>query len=333
MQKAIERGQMRAIMVDGPGGPEKLRLGEVAAVSAGPGEVLVDIVAAGVNRADLLQRQGLYPPPPGASEIIGLEAAGRVVAAPPESGWKPGDRVCALLSGGGYAERVAVPAEQLLPIPQAMTFEEAAALPEALCTVYYNLIVQAGLDEGETLLIHGGGSGIGTMAIQVAKAIGARIACTAGSREKLEAARALGAEILINYHDEDFSARMQEAGGADVILDIIGAKYLAANIAALRRHGRLVVIGLQGGRMGELDLAMLLMKQGRVHATSLRALPAAEKAAIVAGVRGELWPRVESKAIRPCVDRVLPLAEAGEAHRLLEDGAATGKIVLAMSEF
>ena len=293
---------------------------------AGPGDVLIDVRAAGVNRADILQRQGHYPPPAGASEIIGLEVAGVVAAA--AGAWQAGDRVCALLSGGGYAERVAAPAAQLLPIPDAMSFETAAALPEVLATVHYNLLMQAGLCAGETLLVHGGGSGIGTMAIQVAKAIGARVACTAGSAAKLEAARALGADILINYREDDFAEVMKGEGGADVILDIIGAKYLPANVRALRTGGRIVVIGLQGGRKGELDLAQLLGKQGRIQATSLRALPAADKAAIIAGVRERWWPLVSAGELRAIVDRTLPFDQGGEAHRLLEQGEVTGKVIL-----
>lgn len=322
---------MKAVVVDGSGGPDQLRVGEIQAPEAREGEVLLEVRAAGVNRADILQRQGLYPPPKGASEIIGLEASGTVLAAPAGTSWAVGDRVCALLSGGGYAERAAVPASQLLPIPPDMRFEAAAALPEALCTIWYNLVLRAGLAAGETLLVHGGGSGIGTMAIQVGKALGARVACTAGSAAKLEAARSLGAEILINYREDDFAARMRAEGGADVILDIIGAAYLASNVSALRTGGRLVVIGLQGGRIGELDLAALLMKQGRVEATSLRALSAEKKAEVVAGVRADFWPFVEAGKLVPVIDRTLPLEQAAEAHRLIEASAVTGKIVLALA--
>ena len=322
---------MKAVIVDGPGGPDQLRVEEIQAPEAGEGEVLLEVRAAGVNRADLLQRQGLYPPPKGASEIIGLEASGIILAAPQGGQWGVGDRVCALLAGGGYSERAAVPAAQLLPMPPNMGFEAAAALPEALCTVWYNLVLQAGLTAGETLLVHGGGSGIGTMAVQVARAMGARVACTAGSAAKLEAARSLGADILINYREDDFAARMRSEGGADVILDIIGAAYLASNVSALRTGGRLVVIGLQGGRTGELDLAALLMKQGQIAATSLRALSAEKKAEVVAGVRSDLWPLVEAGKLVPVIDRILPLDQAAEAHRLIEAGAVTGKIVFALA--
>ena len=322
---------MRAVIADGPGGPDQLRVTDISAPEPKESEILLEVHAAGVNRADILQRQGLYPPPRGASDIIGLEVSGIVLAAPGDGPWQAGDRVCALLSGGGYAERAAVPAAQLLPLPAGLGFEAAAALPEALCTIWYNLVLRAGLAAGETLLVHGGGSGIGTMAIQVARALGARVACTAGSAAKLEAARALGADVLINYREEDFAVRMREEGGADVILDIMGAAYLAGNVSALRTGGRLVVIGLQGGRTGELDLAALLMKQGRIEATSLRALPPEKKAQVVAGVRRDLWPLVEAGKLLPVVDRVLPLDRAAEAHHLIEASAATGKIVLAVA--
>lgn len=320
---------MKAVIVKAPGGPEQLMLGQAPSPEARDGEVLVDIHAAGVNRADILQRQGHYPPPPGTSEILGLEISG--VVATNGTDFAVGDRVCALLAGGGYAGQATVPEGQLLRMPDGMSFEAAAALPEALCTVYYNLVLRAGLKAGEMLLIHGGGGGIGTMAIQVAKALGARVACTAGSAAKLDAAAALGAEILINYRDEDFVERIGAAGGADVILDIIGAKYLPGNVRALRRGGRLVVIGLQGGRKGELDLAQLLAKQGCVHATSLRALPAVDKAAIVAGVRADLWPLVAEGRIRPVVDQALPLESVAEAHRRIESGQVTGKLVLSVA--
>jgi putative PIG3 family NAD(P)H quinone oxidoreductase len=326
---------MRAVVITEPGGPDVLRLTEVADPVAGPGEVVIDVAAAGVNRADLMQRQGFYPPPPGAPPYPGLECAGRIAALgdvdPGPAGWRIGDQVCALLSGGGYAEQVAVPAGQLLPVPEGMTMTDAAALPEVACTVYANVFQRAALAPGETLLVHGGASGIGTMAIQLAKAHGARVACTAGSPAKLERCQQLGADLAVNYAEEDFVAAVADftAGqGADVILDIIGAAYLERNVTALATDGRLVVIGLQGGGRGELDLGQLLRKRGSVHATTLRARPPAQKAAIVAAVREDVWPLIAAGRVVPVVDRVLPLGEAAQAHQAMADSAHVGKIVL-----
>jgi putative PIG3 family NAD(P)H quinone oxidoreductase len=294
--------------------------------------VLVDVAASAVNRADLLQRQGHYDPPPGAPPYLGLECSGRVAAVGEGvGGWAVGTAVCALLAGGGYAEQVAVPAGQLLPIPAGVDVVAAAALPEVTCTVWSNVFMLAGLRPGETLLAHGGGSGIGTMAIQLARHVGARVAVTAGSAEKLARCRDLGAEVLVNYREQDFVEAVRAATGghgADVVLDLIGAKYLARNVEVLAPNGRLVVIGLQGGTKAELDLGLLLRKRAAVLATALRARPAEEKAAIVASVRENVWPLLESGAVRPVVDRVLPMAEAAEAHRVLESGEAFGKVVL-----
>ena len=323
---------MRAVTVTTPGGPEVLRLAEVPDPVPGQGEVLVDIAAAGVNRADLLQRQGAYPPPPGAPEYPGLECSGRVSAVGPGvTGWRPGDEVCALLGGGGYAEQVAVPAGQLLPVPAGVGLTEAGALPEAACTVHSNVVTRAGLAAGETLLVHGGASGIGTLAIQLGRALGARVACTAGSQEKLRRCRELGADLAVSYRDEDFVASVNEftdGRGADVILDIIGGSYLPRNLAALATGGRLVVIAVQGGPRGELDLGLLMRKRASVLASTLRARPLAEKTAIVSAVRDEVWPLVAAGQIRPVIDRVLPLAEAAAAHRRMEEGSHIGKIVL-----
>lgn len=323
---------MRAVTVSAPGGPEVLRLAEVPDPVPGPGEVLVAVVAAGVNRADLMQRQGFYPPPPGAPEYPGLECAGRVRSlGPGVTGWQPGDEVCALLSGGGYAELVAVPAGQLLPVPAGVSLTEAAALPEAACTVHSNVVTRAGLASGETLLVHGGTSGIGTFAIQLGKALGARVACTAGSAAKLQRCRELGADLAISYREEDFVAAVTaftEGRGADVILDIIGGSYLERNIAALATGGRLAVIAVQGGPRGELDLSALMRKRAAVLASTLRARPLPEKAAIVAAVRAEVWPLVSAGKLRPVIDRVLPLAQAAAAHQRLEEGSHVGKIVL-----
>jgi putative PIG3 family NAD(P)H quinone oxidoreductase len=280
---------MRAVVITEPGGPEVLQWTEVPDPEPGPGDVLIDIVAGGVNRADLLQRQGLYPPPPGAPPYPGMEVSGRVVSAGQEvTGWKPGDEVCALLAGGGYAERVAAPAGQVLPVPGGVALPEAAALPEVTCTVYSNVFQAGRLAPGETLLVHGGASGIGTMAIQMAKAHGARVLCTAGSPGKLGRCRELGADVGINYREEDFAEAVKEATsgkGVDVILDIMGASYLARNVDALATGGRLVIIGQQGGSRAELNLGLLMTKRASVHAATLRSRPAGEKAAIVSAVR------------------------------------------------
>jgi putative PIG3 family NAD(P)H quinone oxidoreductase len=323
---------MHAITIPEPGGPEALVWSEVADPVPGEGEVLVDVVASAVNRADVLQRQGSYDPPPGTSRYPGLECAGRVSALGPNvSGWAVGDEVCALIGGGGYAEKVAVPAGQLLPVPRGLDLRQAAGLPEVVCTVWSNVFMIAHLRPGETLLVHGGASGIGTAAIQLAKAAGARIAVTAGSPEKLARCAELGADILINYREHDFVEEIKAAtdgAGADVILDIIGAKYLAQNIKALAVNGRIAVIGMQGGAKGELNLSALMAKRGAVTATSLRARPASEKAAIVAAVREHVWPLVDSGDVKPVIDQQLPMEQAAEAHRALDAGSHFGKILL-----
>ncbi|HSR24997.1 MAG TPA: NAD(P)H-quinone oxidoreductase [Candidatus Eisenbacteria bacterium] len=328
---------MKAITVPAPGGPDVLSWAEVPDPEPGPGDVLVGVAATAVNRADLLQRQGHYPPPPGASPYLGLECSGRIVALGPDlpdgHDWSVGDEVCALLAGGGYAERVAVPVGQLLPVPQGLTVVEAAALPEVTTTVWSNVFMLAGLRPGETLLVHGGASGIGTMAIQLARAVGAQVFVTAGSQEKLEACRALGASVTINYRDDDFVAAVRDATGGrgvDVILDNMGAKYLARNVDALATNGRLVVIGLQGGTRAELDLGTLMAKRAAVLATTLRARGAEEKAAIVASVREHVWPLIESGEVRPVVDRVLPMTDAARAHAVVEASEHVGKVLLSL---
>ncbi len=323
---------MRAVVITEPGGPEVLRWSEVPDPAPGPGDVLIDIVTAGINRADLLQRQGFYPPPQGAPPYPGMECSGRVVAVGAEvTDWKPGDEVCALLAGGGYAEQVAVPAGQVMPVPGDLSVSEAAALPEATCTVYSNLFQAGGLEAGETALIHGGASGIGTTAIQMAKAYGARVICTAGTPEKLARCRELGADVAASYRDEDFVEVVKDATdgrGADVILDIMGASYLARNLASLANNGRLVIIGRQGGSRAELDLGVLQAKRGSIHATTLRARPAAEKAAIVSATRDNIWPLISAGKLVPVIDRTIPMPDAAEAHRLLEAGVTTGKLLL-----
>ncbi|WP_019633615.1 NAD(P)H-quinone oxidoreductase [Actinomadura atramentaria] len=316
---------MHAIVIREPGDADVLTWTRVPDPEPAPGEVVVAVAAAGVNRADVMQRLGFYPPPPGAPDYPGLEVSGTVEAVGPGvSDWRVGDRVCALLAGGGYAERVAVPAGQLLPVPDGVDLVDAAALPEVVCTVWSNVFQLARLAAGERFLVHGGGSGIGTMAIQLAREFGARVACTVGSERKADACRALGAGDAVDYREDDFV----EYGPFDVILDNMGAKYLPRNVRALATGGRLVVIGLQGGATGELDLGALLAKRASVHATGLRARPAAEKAAVVAGVREHVWPLLESGRVRPVVDRTVRIEEAALAHRLLEDSVHVGKILL-----
>ncbi|GAA4542686.1 NAD(P)H-quinone oxidoreductase [Amycolatopsis samaneae] len=322
---------MYAIAIREPGGPEVLEWTDVPDPSPGPGEVLLDVTASAVNRADLLQRIGVYPPPPGASEILGLECSGTIAElGEGVEGWQVGDEVCALLAGGGYAEKVAVPAGQLLPIPGEVDTIAAAGLPEVACTVWANVVMHGKLGEGDVLLVHGGAGGIGTHAIQVGKALGATVAVTAGSAERLESCRQLGADITINYRDEDFVEVLKKhTGGADVILDNMGASYVDRNLSALAMDGRLVIIGMQGGVKGELNVGKLLGKRASVFAAGLRARPLEQKAAIVADVRARLWPLVEQGSVKPIVGQVVPMAEAADAHRALEDGSVFGKVLLA----
>ncbi|KUF15882.1 NAD(P)H-quinone oxidoreductase [Streptomyces silvensis] len=323
---------MYAITIPEPGGPEALQWAEVPDPVPGEGEVLIDVVASAVNRADLLQRQGFYDPPPGSSPYPGLECSGRIVAlGPGVGGWAVGDEVCALLAGGGYAERVAVPAGQVLPVPDGVDLVTAAALPEVTATVWSNVFMIAHLRPGETLLAHGGASGIGTMAIQLAKAVGAKVAVTAGGKEKLAFCQELGADVLIDYREQDFVEEVERAtggAGADVILDIMGAKYLDRNVRALAVNGRLAIIGMQGGVKGELNIAALLNKRAAVTATSLRGRPVAEKSSIVAAVREHVWPLIGAGQVRPVVDRTLPMRDAGAAHRVLEESGHIGKVLL-----
>lgn len=323
---------MRAITIPTPGTADALVLDAVTEPQIGDREVLIDVVAAGVNRADIVQREGNYPPPDGASELLGLEVSGVVSAVGDRvSAWSVGEEVCALLAGGGYAEKVAVPAGQVLPIPSGVSVQDAAAIPEVACTVWSNLVIEAGLKEGETLLVHGGSSGIGTMAIQVATALGVRVLVTAGSEEKLEACRALGADVGINYREQDFVEETMAATdgeGVDVILDVVGAAYLDRNLQALAFGGRLVIIGMQGGAKGELNIARLLAKRGRIIATGLRSRPLDDKARIVAAVRERIWPLIKAGKIRPLVHITYPLEKAGDAHRAMEESQHIGKILL-----
>jgi putative PIG3 family NAD(P)H quinone oxidoreductase len=318
------------------GGPEVLTWAEVPDPELRADELLIDVAASAVNRADLLQRQGHYPPPPGASDVIGLECSGTIAAVGAEvTGWSVGDEVCALLSGGGYAEKVAVPAGQVLPVPRGIDVVTAAALPEVACTVWSNVFMLGRLRGGESFLVHGGAGGIGTMAIQLAHHAGATVMCTAGTGDKLARCRELGADVTINYKEEDFVERARAATGGhgvDVILDNMAAKYLGRNLDALAAGGRLVIIGMQGGTRGELDIGVLMAKRAAVYATTLRARPKEEKAAIVAEVRKHVWPAIETGAVRPIVDRVIRLPDAAEAHRAVEAGEQIGKVLLRRDE-
>jgi putative PIG3 family NAD(P)H quinone oxidoreductase len=316
---------------------DQLAWQQVPDVAPGRGDVLIKVSAAGVNRADLLQAAGLYPPPPGASELLGMEVSGVIEAVGDDvADWSPGQEVCALLAGGGYAEYVAVAAGQVLPHPVGLDLVDSAGVPEVACTVWSNLVMTAHLSEGQLLLMHGGASGVGTHAIQVARALGARVAVTAGSAAKLESCRGLGAEVLINYHDEDFVERVREVtdgAGADVIFDIMGASYLDRNIDALANDGQLVIIGMQGGVKGELNIGKLMGKRAHVIGTTLRARPTNgpnSKSAVVAEVAKSVWPMIADGRVRPVIGAHIPIQQAAEAHRLLSSGRVTGKIVLTL---
>ena len=326
---------MHAITIDEPGGPDVLVWGEVPDPAPGPGDVLIDVAASAVNRADLLQREGHYPPPPGASLVLGLECSGVVAGVGDDvTGWRVGDRVCALLAGGGYAERVVVPAAQVMPVPDGVDLVAAAGLPEVACTVWSNVVMLARLGAGEVLLVHGGAGGIGTHAIQVGRALGARVAVTAGSAERLARCRELGADITVNYRDEDFVdvvRRATDGHGADVVLDNMGASYLPRNVSVLATGGRVVTIGMQGGTNGELDLGLLLAKRATVSATGLRYRPVDGldgKGRIVAEVTDKLWPLVAAGEVKPVVGQIVPMRDAAAAHRTVMSGDAVGKVLL-----
>jgi putative PIG3 family NAD(P)H quinone oxidoreductase len=329
---------MRAVVIDDPGDPEVMRVATVPDPEPGPGEVVIDVAATAVNRADCMQRQGNYPPPPGASSYLGLECSGTIAALGESvAGWEIGAEVCALLAGGGYAEKVAVPVGQLMPVPEGTSLVDAAALPEVSCTVWSMVFgSEAGrLQPGERFLVHGGTSGIGTMAIQLAAQRGARVFATAGTPRKVDFCRELGADVAINYREDRFEEVIAEATahdpggpGVDVILDNMGATYLPRNVASLALGGRLIVLGLQGGRKGELDLGALLTKRATVHAAGLRARPSAAKATIVAETVVAVWPLIESGAVRPVIDRIVNLDDVVEAHRLVESSEHIGKVLL-----
>ncbi len=326
---------MKAIVIAQPGGPEVLGLAELPEPRPGPGECLIRVAASGVNRPDVLQRKGLYPPPPGVSEVPGLEVAGWIAAgdeaALAASGLTIGDAVCALVAGGGYAECCVAPVAQCLPLPAGWSLTEAAGLPETLFTCWSNLVDQGGLTAGDRVLIHGGSSGIGVTAIQLAKALGATVWVTVGSSDKAAACLALGADGAINYREQDFVAeglRATAGQGFDLILDMVAGPYIARNQQLLAEQGRILVIAVQGGAKAELDAALLLRKRQRISGNTLRTRPLAFKAAIAAQLRERVWPLLERKSIRPVMHRVLPAAQAAEAHREMEAGRHIGKLVL-----
>jgi putative PIG3 family NAD(P)H quinone oxidoreductase len=312
------------------GGPETLVWDKVADPRPEPGEVIIDITSTAVNRADLLQREGNYPPPTGSTDILGLECAGTIVSVGAALTMdRIGERVTALLNGGGYAQKVAIPLGQVMSVPEGASVLDAGALPEVACTVWSNLTKVLQLREASTILIHGGGSGIGTFAIQVAKVLGAKVAVTAGSQEKLNTCASLGADILINYKEQDFVDVIRDTwGGTDTILDNMGGSYLSKNVEALKRNGHLAIIGMQGGTKVDFQIDQLLRKNGTITATSLRGRPEPEKSMICREVEKIVWPWITDGTIKQVIDRVVPIQEAGDAHKILEAGEATGKIVL-----
>ena len=323
---------MRAIEIRAPGEPEVLVVGERAVPAVGAGDVLIRVAAAGVNRADVMQRRGNYPPPPGASDVLGLEVSGTVAAVGEVvSSWRVGDAVCALLAGGGYAEYCAVPAPLCLPVPAGIEVVDAAALPEVVLTVWTNVFERGGLAAGETLLVHGGSSGIGTMAIQLACAFGSRVFVTAGSAEKCAACETLGAERALNYREVDFVEAARAAagdGGVDVILDMVGQDYLQRNLELLNLDGRLVIIALMSGAQAEINLATLMRRRLFVTGSTLRARTLEQKTAVVNAVRERVWPLFETGRLRPVIHQRFPLSQAADAHRLMEASTHIGKLLL-----
>jgi len=323
---------MKAVIVEKPGGEDALKIGEVPEPAIKPDEILIRVRAAGVNRADLLQRQGFYPPPPGASEIIGMEVAGEVAAVGAAApGWKIGDRAMALIPGGGYAEKAAAHYGSAMKIPAALSFEEAAGVPEVCLTVYLNFFMLAAIKRGDTALIHGGGSGIGTASIMMLKEAGVRVIVTAGTDEKCEQCRKLGADVAINYKSGPFAQAVKaatEGRGVDAILDSIGGAYLAGNIESLAQGGRLVLIGLMNGTRAELDLAAVLRRHLKIYGSTLRMRPPVEKAAIVSAFLNQFGPALEAGRLRPPIYKVIPAAEAPTAHRMMQASEHFGKIVL-----
>lgn len=332
---------MNAIVVGGEQG-NPLAWQEVADPVCGPGEVVLEVHAAGLNRADLAQRAGSYPPPPGASDILGLEAAGVIAEAGADlgldvKGWRVGDRACALLTGGGYAERVAVPAAMLMPVPEGWSFAEAAAVPEVFLTAYLNLFLEAGLKAGETALVHGGASGVGTAAIQLAREAGCRVFATAGTPEKVRVCEELGAEVAVNYKEEDFAERIRAAGGGvdggvDVVLDMVGRDYLARNLEVLNLNGRLVFIATLSGSVAELDIRKAMSKRLTLKGSTLRARPLGEKTRLLESFMARFWPALVEGRIGPIIDTVLPITEAERAHAIMRENRNIGKIILKVRE-
>ena len=324
--------QMRAIEISTPGGPEVLRPGPRPVPAPVAGEVLIEVAVAGVNRPDVLQRKGGYAPPPGASDIPGLEVAGTVVALGPQtSGWKVGDEVCALVTGGGYAEYVAAPAVQCLPIPKGLTLEQAASLPETFFTVWVNVFERGGLKGDETLLVQGGSSGIGVTAIQMARALGHRVFVTAGSAEKCAACEKLGATRAINYREEDFVAvikQVTDGRGVDVILDMVGGDYVPRELACLATDGRLSLIAFLGGTKTSLDLSDILRRRLTITGSTLRPRPIEFKATVAQALREKVWPLIEAGKIRPVIYKTFALEDAAGAHSLMESSEHVGKIML-----
>jgi putative PIG3 family NAD(P)H quinone oxidoreductase len=321
---------MRFVDVSQPGGPEVFRIAEAPTPVPGEGDILIRVEAAGVNRPDVLQRKGKYPPPPGASPILGLEVAGTVAAAPQKSRWKDGDRVCALAPGGGYAEYCVVPEPQCLPIPAGLSMEEAAGIPETFFTVWANVFQMGGLKKGERILIHGGASGIGTTAIQLAHAFGATVFVTAGSEEKCAACVRLGAEAAIDYLKQDFvqEIRKSTAHGVDIVLDMVGGPYTPRNIECLAMFGRLIQIAVQQGAEATINLAKVMQKRLIITGSAMRPRTVADKGCIARELEERVWPLLASKKVKVIVDRVFPMAEVAEAHRYLESGAHIGKVIL-----
>ncbi len=320
---------MRAVVAPSPGGPEALVLAERPVPAPGPGQALIRVAAAGVNRPDVIQREGKYPPPPGAPDVLGLEVSGHVAAlGAGVTGLAEGDPVCALLPGGGYADYALADSGSVLPVPGGVSVRDAAGLPETVFTVWTNVFERGALKPGETLLVHGGASGIGTTAIQIAHALGARVFATAGTDEKCRLCERLGAERGINYRTEDFTAALREAGGADVVLDMVGGAYIQRNLDLLREDGRLVQIAFLDGARAELDLMRLMLRRLTITGSTLRVRPDAEKARLAAAVQAYVWPLIEQGAVRPVIDSVFPLNQAAAAHRRLDDPAHAGKILL-----
>jgi len=320
--------KMNAVEISKPGGPEVLRPVEVGLPEAGAGEIVIKVAYAGVNRPDALQRAGAYDPPPDASPLPGLECSGEVVAAGEGARWKAGDKVCALLPGGGYAEFVKCPADHALPVPEGMGMKEAACLPETFFTVYSNVFMRGGLKAGEVFLVHGGSSGIGTTAIQLAQAFGARVFTTAGSKEKCEACLELGAERAINYREEDFVEVLKAEGGANLILDMVGGDYIPRNVKALAMEGRMVHIAFLGGPKAELNFAQVMARRLTITGSTLRPQSVAAKAAIAAELEEKVWPLLAAGRVAPVMDSTFPLAEAARAHARMESSEHIGKIVL-----